>query len=105
MADSDSKILKESVEFPSDLPPDQCISAVLEVRDYILDHDDGERDEIWEELVLNTNHPSTGRELCRTRGYVPKFRDWWWKRIVTPGLHALPDVEPIEDDEIAWCSV
>lgn len=104
MTDSDRKEL-ENVSFPSDLPQDQCISAVLEVREYLLEHDSGTRTEIWEKLILDTNQPSSGRELCRIRGYVPKLRDWWWERIITPGLHELPECEALDAKETVWGSV
>lgn len=86
----------EQVGFPSYVYKDGCVNAVLEVWEHILEHGEGVRDEMWKDLVMNTDRPSPGRELCRKRGYAAKFRDWWWERVIVPGLQVVPEVHPVE---------
>jgi hypothetical protein len=92
----------EDLEFPSHLPEDQCIRAVLEVRDYILSHEGGSKERIWSDIVLDTDRPSSGREVCKHWGYVPKFRDEWWEYVILPGLRILSDIEPEDQEESNW---
>lgn len=95
----------EEIEFPSYAPGDQCIDAILEVKEYLLDHGEGSKEEMWENIVLDTSRSSAGREVCRKKGYVPKFREWWWDSIITSGLAVLQDIEPIDDTGRSWKSV
>lgn len=99
--ETDMKLLQEA-DFPDNADRDQCESAILEVYRYIKANGQASRDDIWSNVVLDTDKESAGRELCRTKGYVPKFRDWWWEKIVVPGLEALPDVERSNIDSNQW---
>lgn len=92
----------EGVEFPSNLDNGRCIEAVGEVANYLVEHEQKTRDQLWDELVLNTDRQSPGRELCRKMGYVPKFRDWWWDSIIVVGLRAIPDFSSTDDEETRW---
>lgn len=90
------------IEFPEYTTRSECVAAVQEVRDYIHEHEKASKDQMWERLVLDRSTPSPGREVCRSKGYVPKFEDWWWETIIVPGLHELPDVAPIHDTDEKW---
>jgi hypothetical protein len=92
----------EAIEFPPYVSDNLCVLAVQEVRGYILEKSEGSKEEMWAELVLDTDSPSPGREACRTKGHVAKYRDWWWKRIVVPGLRVVSDVEPATDEKTNW---
>lgn len=101
LSESDREAL-EDIEFPTHLPEDQCVQAVLEVREYILKNGKATKEEIWADVVLDTSHSSSGREVCRHWGYVPKFRDNWWEFVILPGLKRIHDVEPGTNEELSW---
>lgn len=101
LSESDREALN-GIEFPPHLPDDDCILAILEVREYILQNKTGRKKEMWSEIVLDTTSSSAGREVCRCWGYVPKFRDNWWEYVVLPGLRRLSGLEPVSSEEHSW---
>jgi len=101
LSESDREALN-GIEFPSHLPEDDCILAILEVREYILENGMGTKEEMWSDIVLDTTSYSAGREVCRHWGYVPKFRDKWWEYVILSGLRCFSDVEPVNDEELGW---
>lgn len=91
-----------AIDFHSYTEDTECIAAIYEAREYVHENGRGSRDEMWGKFVLDTSTLSPGREACRSKGYIPKFRDWWWDVIVTPGFRVLPSVEPAGFDELTW---
>lgn len=86
------------VDFPSSRDPEDCEAAVQAARDH-----------------LRENGPSTMREIVGTVmpehpiGYdVPqlesgeRYRGSWWRKIVKPGLEALPDIEAPAQGASKW---
>lgn len=79
----------EALDFPQGKDRDECIEAVLAARDYL----EGAGNATMRDFVTEVmpDHPI---------GYdVPdlqpgdRYRGAWWRKIVKPGLKALPDVE------------
>jgi len=93
----------ETVEFPSGAPRDGCIQAVVATCEYIHEHGEASQTEIFEDLVPEEEYPiGVNGALAEAKGLTPGFRQWWWEKIVAPGLHALPDVEPVTTSETHW---
>lgn len=90
------------IEYPPSTPDLVGIQAIEEVWSYLVEYREAAKQELWEELVLNTDRDSAGRELCRKWGYVPAFQDRWWNRVIIPGLRILDDVEPVDGDDERW---
>ena len=77
------------VEFPGTKDPEECIEAVRAAYEYLQEHRKATMREFVQEVM--PEHP------C---GYdVPnlepgeRYRGAWWRKVVKPGLTALPDVE------------
>lgn len=76
-------------DLPGSVEPEAALTAVYAVRDYLRDHGPASMREIV-----------TGVMPAHSLGYdVPdlepgdRYRGAWWRRVVRPGLAALPDVE------------
>lgn len=77
------------VEFPEGRDTDECEAAVLATRDYLRKHGPATMREIV--TVVMPDHP-VGYDVPELE-LGDRFRGAWWRRVVKPGLQALPDIK------------
>ena len=83
----------EDVDFPAGRERGKCSAAVYAARDYLRDHGPATKREIVAEVM--PEHP-LGYDVDGALEKVEagdRYRGAWWRRVVKPGLKALPDVE------------
>jgi DNA-binding Lrp family transcriptional regulator len=83
----------EDVDFPAGCEREACSAAVYAARDYLRDHGPATKREIVAEVM--PDHP-LGYDVDGALEKVEagdRYRGAWWRRVVKPGLKALPDVE------------
>jgi len=83
----------EDVEFPAGRDREECSAAVYAARDYLREHGPATKREIVAEVM--PEHP-LGYDVDGALEKVEagdRYRGAWWRRVVKPGLKALPDVE------------
>ena len=83
----------EDVDFPAGREREACSAAVYAARDYLRDHGPATMREIVAEVL--PEHP-LGYDVDGALEKVEagdRYRGAWWRRVVKPGLKALPDVE------------
>ena len=83
----------EDVDFPAGREREACSAAVYAARDYLRDHGPATKREIVAEVM--PEHP-LGYDVDGALEKVEagdRYRGAWWRRVVKPGLKALPDVE------------
>jgi biotin operon repressor len=78
-----------SVEFPDGRDRDQCEAAVLAARDYLREQGPATMRELVTEVM--PEHP-VGYDIPELEP-GDRYRGAWWRRVVKPGLQALPDVQ------------
>lgn len=88
----------EDVEFPQGRDREKCIEAVLAARDYLQEEGKaGMRDFVREVMP---DHP-LGYDVPQLEP-GDRYRGAWWRRVLKPGLQALPDVEPPAPGQSKW---
>jgi len=83
----------EDVDFPAGGEREACSAAVYAARDYLRDHGPATKREIVAEVM--PEHP-LGYDVDGALEKVEagdRYRGAWWRRVVKPGLKALPEVE------------
>jgi hypothetical protein len=83
----------EDVDFPAGREREACSAAVYAARDYLRDHGPATMREIVAKVL--PEHP-LGYDADGALEKVEagdRYRGAWWRRVVKPGLKALPDVE------------
>ena len=83
----------EDVGFPAGRKREACSAAVYAARDYLREHGPATMREIVAEVM--PEHP-LGYDVDGALEKVEagdRYRGAWWRRVVKPGLKALPDVE------------
>lgn len=91
--ESDAVDELEDVDFPAGRNREECSAAVYAARDYLREHGPGTMREIVGEVM--PEHP-LGYDVDGALEKVEagdRYRGAWWRRVVKPGLKALPDVE------------
>jgi len=81
------------VDFPAGREREAYLSAVLAARDHLREHGPATMREIVTEVL--PEHP-LGYDVDGALEKVEagdRYRGAWWRRVVKPGLKALPDVE------------
>lgn len=84
--------------FPSSKDRDECIETVLSAREYLRENGTATmRDfvtDVMPEHSLGYNVPDLAPG--------ERYRGSWWRKVVKPGLEALPDVEKPGTGESEW---
>ena len=83
----------DSVDLPAGKDREQCVEAINAARDYLRDHGPATKREMVTEVM--PEHP-LGYDVDGALEKVEagdRYRGAWWRRVVKPGLKALPDVE------------
>ena len=83
----------EDVEFPAGRDREECSAAVYAARDYLREHGPATKRDLVAEVM--PDHP-LGYDVDGALEKVEagdRYRGAWWRRVVKPGLKALPDVE------------
>ena len=83
----------EDVDFPAGREREACSAAVCAARDYLRDHGPATKRDIVTEVM--PEHP-LGYDVDGALEKVEagdRYRGSWWRKVVKPGLKALPDVE------------
>jgi hypothetical protein len=91
--ESDAVDELEDVDFPAGRDREECSAAVYAARDYLREHGPATMREIVGEVM--PEHP-LGYDVDGALEKVEagdRYRGAWWRRVVKPGLKALPDVE------------
>lgn len=91
--ESDAVDELEDVDFPAGRDREECSAAVYAARDYLRKHGPATMREIVGEVM--PEHP-LGYDVDGALEKVEagdRYRGAWWRRVVKPGLKALPDVE------------
>jgi len=81
-----------TVEFPGGRDREACEAAVYAARDYLEEHGSASMRELVTEVM--PDHP-LGYDVNGALEKVEsgdRYRGSWWRRVVKPGLNALPDV-------------
>ncbi|MDL0134970.1 hypothetical protein [Halobacterium salinarum] len=95
----------EKVDFPAGRELEACSAAVYAARDYLRDHGPATKREIVAEVM--PEHP-LGYDVDGALEKVEagdRYRGAWWRRVVKPGLKALPDVEAPARGASEWREV
>jgi hypothetical protein len=92
----------EDVDFPAGREREECSTAVYAARDYLREHGPATMREIVAEVL--PEHPlgydvDSGLEKVEAGD---RYRGAWWRRVVKPGLKALPDVEAPAQGASNW---
>jgi len=83
----------EDVDFPAGRESEACAAAVYAARDYLREHGAATKRDLVAEVM--PEHP-LGYDVDGALEKVEagdRYRGAWWRRVVKPGLKALPDVE------------
>jgi hypothetical protein len=86
---TDAPTSLDEVDFPAGRERDQCEAAVLAARDYLREHGPATMRELVTEVM--PEHP-VGYDIPELEP-GDRYRGAWWRRVVKPGLQALPDVQ------------
>ena len=92
----------EDADFPAGREREACLAAVYAARDYLRDHGPATKREIVAEVM--PEHP-LGYDVDGALEKVEagdRYRGAWWRRVVKPGLKALPDVEAPAEGASEW---
>lgn len=84
----------EDVDFPGGREPGECRAAVDAARDYIRENGGASMSEIV--IGVMPNHPvgyDAESDVERINDPDKRNRSTWWRKVVKPGLEALPAVE------------
>lgn len=76
-------------EWPSNRSPGECRQAVYAARDYIEDQGSATMRELVAEIL--PEHP-VGYDVVELEE-GDRYRGAWWRKVVKPGLEALPEIE------------
>ena len=86
------------LQFPEGRDPDECEAAVLAARDYLREHGPATMREIV--TAVMPEHP-VGYDVPELEP-GERYRGAWWRRVVKPGLQALPDVKAPSRGASEW---
>lgn len=89
-----------AVEFPSGKDREECVEAVRAAESYVLEHGSATMRDFVADVL--PEHP-VGYEIVDLEP-GDRYRGAWWRRVVKPGLKALPTVEPPADGQSDWTS-
>lgn len=93
----------DGVKFPGNRDVDECARAVLAARNYLREHESASMSEIVAGVM--PKHPAgynAESDVERINDPEQRNRSTWWRKIVRPGLEALPDVESPPKGGSAW---
>lgn len=79
----------DAMDIPQGKDPEACRDALYAVRDYLEEHGPASMREIV--TAVMPDHP-LGYDVPQLEP-GDRFRGAWWRRIIQPGLRALPSVE------------
>lgn len=82
------------VEFPSTKDREECIEAVRAAYEYLQDHGEATMSEFVTGVM--PEHPvgyDADADVEKINDPDQRNRSTWWRKVVKPGLEALPDVE------------
>lgn len=79
----------DDVEFPATKDPEECIEAVNAAYEYLRANGKATMREFVQEVM--PEHPC-GYDVPQLEP-GERYRGAWWRKVVKPGLEALPDVE------------
>lgn len=79
----------EAVDLPASVDPDEAAEAVFAARDYLEEHGPASMRDIVTDVM--PDYP-LGYDVPQLET-GERFRGAWWRRIVKPGLQAVPEVE------------
>lgn len=82
------------VEFPSTKDREECLEAIRAAYEYLQDHGEATMSEFVREVM--PEHPvgyDADADVEKINDPDKRNRSTWWRRVVKPGLQALPDVE------------
>lgn len=89
-ADIEIRAALENVQFPEGRDEERCIAAVLAAREYLRQRGEASmRDFVTDVMPVH----SLGYDVPDLEP-GDRYRGSWWRKVVRPGLEALPDVEP-----------
>lgn len=93
--DSDAvKAAITDIEFPSTKDREECLEAIRAAYEYLQDHGKATMSEFVREVM--PEHPvgyDVESDIERINDPDKRNRSTWWRKVVKPGLQALPDVE------------
>lgn len=87
--DADARDALRDVDFPGGRDREACVDAVLAARDYLAESGGASMREIV--VTVMPDH-SLGYDVPDLEP-GDRYRGSWWRKVVRPGLKALPDVE------------
>ena len=97
-SDSGLEALLADVEFPSSKSREECVDAVEAAYAYLQREGSSTMREFVREVL--PEHP-LGYDVPELES-GERYRGAWWRRIVKPGLEALPDVESPPSGASEW---
>lgn len=89
-----------AVEFPSGKDREECVEAVRAAESYVLEHESATMRDFVADVL--PEHP-VGYEIVDLE-QGERYRGAWWRRVIKPGLEALPTVEAPADGHSEWRS-
>jgi hypothetical protein len=93
----------EGVTFPSTVDRAEAIEAIQEARSYLYRHGSGTMREFVKNVMPRQPlgyDSNTALEKASAEG--ERYRGSWWRKVVKPGLEALPDVESPGEGGREW---
>jgi hypothetical protein len=88
----------DGVDFPAGRDREECVEAVLAARDYLRENGKASMREFVREVM--PDHP-LGYDVPQLEA-GERYRGAWWRRIIKPGLSALPDVKSPAPGQSEW---
>lgn len=81
------------VEFPAGRDQSDCEAAVYAARNYLRDNGPASMREIVAEVMPAHSLGYDVPEIDNGELVADRYRGAWWRKVVKPGLQALPDVD------------
>ena len=92
-----------ALSFPSGVSHDEGVTAIFAARDYLQDHGEATMSQVVTEVM--PEHPvgyDAEADVEKINDPDQRNRSTWWRKVVKPGLHALPDVESPPKGKSNW---
>jgi len=92
----------DDVGFPGNRDRDACERAVYAARDYIREHGGATKQDLVKAVMPEY---TLGYDVDAALAKIEagdRFRGAWWRRVIKPGLKALPDVQTPPQGASTW---
>ena len=98
----DHEDVLNDVDFPGNRDRDACERAVYAARDYIREHSGATKQDLVKAVMPEHTLGYDVDAALAKIGAGERFRGAWWRRVIKPGLKALPDIQTPPQGASTW---